>query len=81
MHGTGCLKFADGSMYEGAFENHKRQGEGKFTFADGVSFYEGAWKDGQQDGEGIYSNKDGVKRKGRWNKGIREGEWLDNNDV
>ena len=34
MHGTGTMKFADGSEYVGKWENGKRHGQGVFTTKD-----------------------------------------------
>ena len=33
--------------------------------------YKGYWKEGKQEGIGVYTNRDGVRRKGKWEKGIR----------
>ena len=35
MHGYGILTWKDGKRYEGDFFNDKREGHGKFTWADG----------------------------------------------
>ena len=45
MHGVGIAKFPDGSIYEGAYINDKREGKGVYIWSDGKK-YEGQWKKG-----------------------------------
>lgn len=38
MNGLGVLKWADGKVYEGEFENDMRHGQGKLTTPTGEVF-------------------------------------------
>jgi len=40
QHGHGTESWPDGARYEGNYEDGKKEGMGKLTFADG-SFYQG----------------------------------------
>ncbi len=52
-HGTGVMRHADGSVYDGEFLFGKRHGYGKFFGTNGVLFYEGQHVDGERSGKGI----------------------------
>ena len=41
-HGSGTYTYADGSEYEGAWEQNRRDGQGTMTYADG-SVYRGSF--------------------------------------
>ena len=43
MCGFGIMKNVDGSIYEGNFENGKREGYGKYIWNKN-KYYEGFWK-------------------------------------
>ena len=43
MNGLGVLKWADGKVYEGEFENDMRHGQGKLTTPTGDVF-QGLWE-------------------------------------
>ena len=44
---AGTLRYGNGDVYEGAFKEGKRHGQGTLTFADGDD-YTGAWFDDLQ---------------------------------
>ena len=70
MHGRGRYLWKDGSLYEGNYENGKKEGFGKFTFARSENLYEGFWKDGKQNGLGVLTTKVGVElKRGLWENG------------
>ena len=66
--GVGCLKFKDGSMYQGFTANKKIHGKGRMTHANG-DIYQGEWKDGKANGQGVFMDAQGSS--------LYEGEWLD----
>ncbi len=45
------MTYANGDVYEGAFQNDKRQGQGTFRGTDGY-VYEGEWVEGRIEGQG-----------------------------
>jgi hypothetical protein len=59
-------KYHDGIVYEGAWRDGKRHGQGKYTYADGA-VYEGEWCDDKRHGRGkyTYADADGVGVRGR----------------
>eukprot|EP00913_Durusdinium_trenchii_P033896 g31728.t1 len=67
-HGEGKLIFADGSKYEGQFENHTR-----YTYSNG-STYEGQWKMEVQDGHGVEKLVDGSVFEGQFKNGDKSGK-------
>ncbi|MEL7020089.1 MAG: hypothetical protein AAGK47_00645, partial [Bacteroidota bacterium] len=66
--GVGVYAYADGSKYEGAFEEGKIQGNGTFTFPNGDK-YIGQFKAGYSHGEGTLYHSDGKKTVGQWHNG------------
>ncbi len=56
--------------YEGEYKNDKKDGHGKFTWADG-RVYDGEWKNGKQHGIGIYTIPNQKSRKGVWGKRVK----------
>ena len=52
-------------MYTGHWEDDKRSGPGKFTFACGDA-YEGNWKANMYDGHGKYSSPETDEYEGQW---------------
>ena len=58
MHGQGTLKYADGTVYEGNFDNNKRHGRGRIRYASGEE-YRGEWFNGFMTGYGTYNFQDG----------------------
>ena len=61
MQGKGTSYFADGSKYDGHFENEQYQGFGIFTFPNlsSVVRYEGEWEEDKKHGFGSTFNRDG----------------------
>ena len=47
----GTYFYDNGDLYEGYWNNDKREGEGKCDYADGDN-YKGEWKDDKKDGKG-----------------------------
>ena len=88
-HGSGSMTLADGSRYDGQFENGVRSGQGLFQSAAGR--YEGVWADDVPQGNGRFDYIDGANYDGEWFGGRRngfgiysrvdgsnyEGDWLD----
>lgn len=56
-------------MYEGAYENDKKNGMGLFTWESG-NYYKGCYKDDERHGYGEMYWKDGSCYKGEWVHGI-----------
>lgn len=54
--------------YEGNFEDGKRNGKGKFVYANG-DVYDGNWVDGKPKGYGSRIYKNGKIKSGEWNAG------------
>ena len=69
----GVYTYADGSTYDGAWREGKRDGQGLYTCKDG-SAYAGAWKDDKKNGQGVNTYADGTKYAGAWEKGKRHGQ-------
>ena len=53
MDGSGIIRYADGSCYEGQFKNDKYEGKGKLMFKNGGS-YEGEFINNLMEGKGKY---------------------------
>ncbi len=60
------------NMYEGHYENDKKNGMGLFTWESG-NYYKGCYKDDERHGYGEMYWKDGSCYKGEWNRGIQNG--------
>lgn len=59
-------------MYEGNYENDKKNGMGMFTWESG-NYYRGCYKDDERHGYGEMYWKDGSCYKGEWVRGIQNG--------
>eukprot|EP00929_Paragymnodinium_shiwhaense_P013631 TRINITY_DN121473_c0_g1_i1.p1 TRINITY_DN121473_c0_g1~~TRINITY_DN121473_c0_g1_i1.p1 ORF type:complete len:2646 (+),score=729.13 TRINITY_DN121473_c0_g1_i1:454-7938(+) len=78
----GQAKYADGSEYEGDFENKVPHGEGMLNQyelgMDGkrrlLTKYTGQWQNGLRHGSGTYEVMGGVKYEGAWVNGKRNGK-------
>ncbi|MEZ5056340.1 MAG: caspase family protein, partial [Saprospiraceae bacterium] len=70
-NGQGIYAYADGSKYEGEFENGDLNGIGTFFFADGDR-YAGQFKNGFSHGQGTFHYANGETTSGEW----REGEFI-----
>lgn len=74
MTGYGTYVFTTiGDKYEGFMKNGKRDGNGKYTWADG-SVYEGGYKDDMKQGEGTYRWADGSSYTGSFYNDVKDGE-------
>ena len=72
-YGTYVYGPSIGDKYEGFMKNGKRDGTGKYTWADG-SVYEGEYKDDMKHGEGAYRWADGSSYTGSFYKDVKDGE-------
>ncbi len=73
-HGQGIRHYGShsvhaGAMYEGHWQDGKRDGNGKMIFGGG-DIYEGDWIQDKMQGKGKYSSIDG---------GVYDGNWMNNN--
>ena len=59
FHGYGIFRH-DGREYVGQYENHKRHGQGSYTYANGDK-YVGEWKEHKYFGKGTYFYSNGDK--------------------
>ena len=71
--GQGIMKYSDGGIYDGNWENGIRQGEGIMKYNNG-DIYDGDWEDGKKCGKGTYTWQDGRKYDGDYKDDMREGE-------
>ena len=71
-HGTGTLKFSNGSIYGGDFEAGMRSGAGTFTRPDGY-IYVGEWRCDRRNGEGTETLPNGEVYRGKFFDDIRHG--------
>ena len=67
-NGEGVFAYADGSKYEGQFQNGQINGFGTFTYLNGDK-YVGHFQDGYSHGEGTFYHADGVVTDGVWENG------------
>eukprot|EP00037_Helgoeca_nana_P002451 m.33940 g.33940 ORF g.33940 m.33940 type:complete len:372 (+) comp12605_c0_seq2:97-1212(+) len=69
--GQGRLVFPNGTVYDGAFQNDRRNGFGTSTFIDddGTETYAGEWRDGKRHGRATFTFADGD---------VYEGAFMDN---
>jgi hypothetical protein len=68
------MTYADGSKYEGEFNDGNINGKGIMTYAD-QSKYEGEWNNNRRVGKGTmtYANANGDKYVGEWKNGMYNG--------
>ena len=78
MHGKGRTILEDGSMYEGSYRDHKKEGKGVFSWASGEK-YEGEFVGGMPCGIGVKTFADGRRYEGRWrdNKYHGKGKFIE----
>lgn len=69
---------ADGSFYEGSFENGEITGHGYRTWVHTKNSYTGQFERGEQCGVGVMVYANGDKYEGGWQNNKREGNnrWL-----
>ncbi|KAL9258703.1 ACCUMULATION AND REPLICATION OF CHLOROPLASTS 3, chloroplastic-like protein [Drosera capensis] len=71
--GRGCLKFPDGSSYDGMWRYGKRSGLGRFCFHNGDVF-QGSWRDDLMHGKGWFYFHNGDRWFANFWKGRANGE-------
>ena len=71
-HGIGKYTWADGSLYEGEWEDGLRHGQGIMTETDGRS-YSGQWQRDKKHGYGIYKRPSGAVYEGQWEGDVIQG--------
>jgi len=64
--GYGIMRWPDGTVYEGLWDNNLYNGRGKLYHASG-DLYEGEFVDDMAQGFGIYKHANGSKYVGYWN--------------
>jgi hypothetical protein len=76
--GKGYMKFPNGSIYFGDFQNNRAHGEGWLKFGD--EYYVGDFENGAMQGNGLWKNKEGEKYIGEWknNKAHGYGAYITN---
>jgi hypothetical protein len=74
----GILWFQDGSKYNGLLENGKRNGFGRYDYAD-TSWYEGQWDKDKMHGRGRMEWAGGGWYNGDWENGIFHGVGMEVN--
>lgn len=66
---------ADGSYYEGQFENGEIRGYGFRFWANSGNKYAGQFYNGEMHGRGVMEYKDGAVYEGDWSRNVRQG-WI-----
>lgn len=74
-HGPVICNYADGSEYQGEWQDGKRHGIGTYISPTGTR-YEGEWKDDGANGHGICHYADGMKYDGEFESGERHGKGI-----
>jgi hypothetical protein len=64
-HGRGIMRYLNGSVYTGQWENGKMHGNGTIRWEDG-SVYAGQWVHGKRTGYGSYMWASGDRYVGQW---------------
>ena len=72
-HGRGLCRFADGSYYDGEWNNGLRHGLGTYRFPDGTT-YTGGWDTDRMHGHGEMKYATGQILRTTWDNGFRHGE-------
>jgi len=75
MNGSGTLKYANGDVYTGYFNDGEPDSTGSFTFANGNAF-SGELKNGEPHGRGTYTWPNGDSYEGEFKLGRIEGEGI-----
>lgn len=69
----GTTKYPNGDVYEGEYENDKKNGQGMYRWSDG-NVYNGEWKDDNRNGQGMYTWTDGNVYEGGFKDGDLHGQ-------
>lgn len=64
-HGRGMMRYLNGSVYTGQWENGKMHGNGRIVWEDGA-VYSGQWVHGKRTGHGSYTWSNGDRYVGEW---------------
>ena len=64
---------ADGSYYEGEFDNGEIEGHGFRFYASSGNQYSGQFHQGELEGQGVMTYGDGTVYEGQWHRNIRQG--------
>ena len=70
--GQGVLQYANGSVYEGQWQDGAREGLGRLIHGTGDA-YEGEWRGDKANGYGIFSNLQGYRFEGQWKEDCQDG--------
>ena len=72
-HGPVICNYADGSEYQGEWQDGKRHGTGTYISPTGTR-YEGEWENDEASGHGVCHYADGMKYDGQFENGERHGK-------
>ena len=72
-HGPVICNYADGSEYQGEWQDGKRHGTGTYISPTGTR-YEGEWGNDEASGHGVCHYADGMKYDGQFENGERHGK-------
>jgi hypothetical protein len=74
-HGPVICNYADGSEYQGEWQDGKRHGTGTYISPTGTR-YEGEWENDEASGHGVCHYADGMKYDGQFESGERHGKGI-----
>ena len=74
-HGPVICNYADGSEYQGEWQDGKRHGTGTYISPTGTK-YEGEWENDEASGHGVCHYADGMKYDGEFESGERHGKGI-----
>jgi hypothetical protein len=78
--GQGTMKWSDGTIYKGSWENDSMNGQGIYYFPkddeNGSDYYDGEWIDGKQSGQGTMKWLNGTIYEGAWENNLRNGQGI-----
>lgn len=72
-NGTGIMKTANGSIYDGQWFEGNKNGRGAYFDASTKAVYNGEWKDNKKDGQGFFKVTDRDYYFGTFVKSIKDG--------
>jgi len=68
------MYYYNGDIYVGTWSHDKREGKGRYTYAQGTAYYEGLWKNDMKEGFGVFDWKDGNRYEGHWHENQKHGK-------
>ena len=74
-HGPVICNYADGSEYQGEWQDGKRLGIGTYISPTGTR-YEGEWENDGASGQGVCVYADGRRYEGEFKEGLRHGKGI-----